>query len=127
MSGDVVPRLLVAARFTPPFPLEQVFFSGIAPLANRIMRIGVSEFFESDLEFGDYDEESDECFFARHGIIDNVNDQMTRVFRQVDYVQRTKNVTCTVKPKCLAMVEGKCLLFSNEAKKKKKKKKSKRL
>ena len=45
ISGDVVPRLLMATTVIPTLPLSQVFFTGLVPLMGHLMRIGVSSFF----------------------------------------------------------------------------------
>ena len=87
---------------------------------------GVAEFFKAELDDEGFNEEDlDECFYARHGIIDNVEDEgkMELIYRHVDKIQKGKNATCTIKPSCLARVEGKCIWFANKDEDKKKKKK----
>ena len=48
--------------------------------------------------------------------------QLEIIFESVN----RKNVTCNEAPKCLAMVEGKCLFFAKDEKQKKKKQKKER-
>lgn len=122
ISGDVIPRLLTAARYTPVLTLPQVYFTGLVPLTNRMMRIGVAEFFQKDVP-----EFEDECTYAKHGTIENVSgfEEMNRIFRQVQEVQDVRNVTCTIKPPCLAKIDGKCMLYSPKMKTKTKVNKNK--
>ena len=116
ISGDTVPRLLVAASRTPTVHLTQVFLTGAAALTGKIMRIGIARFFVE----GGLPEEVDECSYARHGAISGVRgrEEMAHVWKDVRYVQDEKNVTCTISPKCLAEVNGKCLFRAPEPKKK---------
>ena len=37
---------------------------------------------------------------------------MERIWRSVEHTQEVKNVTCTIKPPCLAKVNGKCMYYS---------------
>ena len=115
----------MATRFTPLFPLEQVFYTGLAPLINQIMRIGVKSFFAED-SFSDLralaDEAGDECAYARHGAVDGVRSRtdMETVWKSVAHIQDERNQTCTVKNACLAKVNGNCLFYSPDTKKAKK-------
>ena len=45
ISGDVIPRLLMASTVIPVIPMTQVYFTGLAPLMAHLMRIGVAGFF----------------------------------------------------------------------------------
>ena len=40
ISGDLIPRILMATSVIPTLPLPQVFFTGLVPLMAHIMRIG---------------------------------------------------------------------------------------
>lgn len=126
LSGDVVPRLLVAAKFTPILTLNQVFFTGLAPLVNHIMRIGVNSFFHPSTEDLVQEYESNECAFAKHGAINEIAGglkEMEVIWQDVTTLQDDRNITCTIKPPCLARIDGKCMLYSSDERKRKKKKK----
>jgi hypothetical protein len=114
ISGDVVPRLLTAVRYTPSLPaLPQVYFTGLAPLVNKVMRIGVTGFFASDPP--NY---LNECSYAKYGAIENVDSAslMENIWLSVETTQVLKNKTCTVKPPCLAKVNGRCMYYSSDKK-----------
>ncbi len=113
LSGDVLPRLLTAIRLTPSPPsLPQVYFTGLAPLVNKVMRIGVTGFFAA--EPPPYE---DECSYARHGAIENVEtpEMMERIWLSVETTQAVRNRTCTIKPPCLAKVNGQCMYYNKGA------------
>ena len=40
ISGDLIPRMLMATTVIPVLPLSQVFFTGLVPLLGHMMRIG---------------------------------------------------------------------------------------
>jgi len=110
MSGDVIPRLLTAIRFAPALPsLPQVFFTGLLPLVSKVMRIGVTGFFAPEVPAL-----SNECSYAKYGAIENVDSaaMMERIWLSVEATQTLRNKTCTVKPPCLARVNGQCMYYS---------------
>lgn len=123
ISGDVIPRLLMASTVIPSLPLAQVFFTGLAPLMGHLMRIGVASFFA----YSPPDSESkDPCDYSKFGAIHQMT-QLEQMQKALDMGEEAelRNVTCPVGPRCLAMVEGKCMMFSKEEKDKRKKKKVK--
>ncbi len=128
ISGDVVPRLLMAVTVLPTMPLVQVYLTGLVPLLGHIMRIGVSAFFgNADID-SDWDWDAQEpCYFGKYGGIHNVRslDKMQLVQDMVDKVVG-QNITCNTGPRCLVMVEGKCMKFGKEELAKTKKKTLKR-
>ena len=109
ISGDVAPRLLVSMKDTPPLPLEMVYVTGLLPLTSYIMRIGVADFFVDEVP--DYD---NECSYASHGAIENVDssEMMQVIHDQVSELQDVRNVTCTTSNKCLAKMDGKCMIYA---------------
>lgn len=141
LSGDVVPRLLVAVKYVPFLSLEQVkssvkcrresrnltlpqvFFTGLLPLTNRLMRIGVAEFFvTSPIIEAEYEDE-DECVFAKHGAMEGVDSvkKMDLIHQNLEVVQEQRNLTCLIKSTCLAKVNGNCVMYRPKEKKKKRK------
>ena len=70
LPGDVIPRLLVGAMLLPPLRLPRVFYTGLVPLVNRVMRIGVAEFFQDEFVAVGDDDDDDECIWAVHGTIE---------------------------------------------------------
>ena len=122
ISGDVVPRLLVAMRHTKYFPLQQVYFTALATLTNRVMRIGIAKFFSSFLP-----EKEDDCSWAQHGVIEGITSSqlMADINRDVYQAMVTKNMTCATKPDCMAYINGKCVIM-NKAKERRKSRRLKR-
>ena len=89
--------------------LSQVFFTGLLPLVSKVMRIGVTGFFAAEVPAM-----ADECSFAKFGVIENVDSAsaMQRIWLSVEATQTLRNRTCTVRPPCLARVNGQCMYFS---------------
>ena len=120
ISGDLIPRMLMATSVIPTLPLPQVFFTGLIPLMAHLMRIGVASFFA----YYPPEKEAwqDPCEFSKYGGIHGMASEelmQTAVLKVEEALVR--NVTCQAGPRCLAMVEGKCMWFSRDEKKKRKK------
>ena len=64
-----------------------ILFTGLVPLTNRVMRIGVAEFFVANIP--DEDPEDDECVYAKHGTLEGVTQSrdMHTIHAQVEEVQ----------------------------------------
>ena len=117
ISGDLVPRILMAATVIPALPLPQVFFTGLVPLLGHMMRIGVASFFTYDPPSKDT---KDICDYYKFGGIHGISDfeSMNLALEKVEEAV-VRNETCAVPPRCLAMVEGKCMMFSKSKQPKK--------
>ncbi|TRY70351.1 hypothetical protein TCAL_09419 [Tigriopus californicus] len=113
LSGDVMPRLLTAVKYTPILALENVYLTGVAALAASVMRIGIRDFFVDSVP-----NDEDECSFAKHGGINNVQtpEVMAHIWKDVKYVLYEKNVSCVIKAPCLAEMNGKCLISAPDHK-----------
>ena len=104
------PFLKTALVSAPSLPsLPQVFFTGLLPLVGSVMRIGVTGFFAAEVPAL-----ANECSYAKFGAIEGVTSaaEMERVWLSVEATQTLRNKTCTVKPPCLARVNGQCMFFS---------------
>ena len=86
-----------------------MFFTGLLPLVSSVMRIGVTGFFAPEVPAL-----SNECSYAKYGAIENVGSAaaMERIWLSVETTQTLRNKTCTVKPPCLARVNGQCMYYS---------------
>ena len=122
LNQIIASRLLMAVTVLPVLSLVQVYMTGLVPLLGHIMRIGVSSFFTQDLS--DWDSQ-DPCDFGKYGGIHNVRDLAKMQLAQ-DMVDRlaTQNITCDTGPRCLAAVEGKCMMFGKEERAKTSKKRT---
>lgn len=104
------------------FASDQTFINltGVAALAAGVMRIGIHDFFVDSVP-----NDEDECSFAKHGGINNVEtpEVMAHIWKDVKYVLHEKNVTCVIKAPCMAEMNGKCLISAPEHKKKRDQKK----
>jgi len=119
ISGDVVPRLLMATTVIPTLPLAQVFFTGLVPLMGHLMRIGVASLFSYYPPARNSTQ--DPCEYSKYGGIHRIAD-LLHMQEAVSKVEESfvKKLNCTVGPRCLAMVEGKCMMFSKDEKAKRK-------
>ena len=120
VSGDLIPRILMASTVIPTLPLPQIFFTGLVPLMGHMMRIGVASFFAY---YPPEKESKDPCDFSKFGGIHNMAGDLELMEIAMNKVEEAlvRNVTCEAGPRCLAMVEGKCMWFSRDEKKKRKK------
>lgn len=119
VSGDLVPRMLVAVTVIPTLSLAQVFFTGLVPLMGHMIRIGVSSFFAY---YPPPLDTEDPCEFTKFGGIHRMT-ELEQMKTALEKAEETiaRNETCSVAPRCLAMVEGKCMMFSKDYKSDKKK------
>ena len=101
---------IVSAPALPSLP--QVFFTGLLPLVGSVMRIGVTGFFAAEVPAL-----ANECSYAKFGVIEGVASaaEMERIWLSVEATQTLRNKTCTVRPPCLARVNGQCMFFSKSA------------
>merc|ERR1712241_667203 len=115
ISGDLIPRMLMATTVIPVLPLSQVFFTGLVPLLGHMMRIGVSSFFAY---YPPAQDSEDPCDYSKFGAIHQISDlQQMQVALDKAEEAIVRNQTCQVAPRCLALVEGKCMMFSKDSKK----------
>jgi len=115
ISGDLIPRMLMATTVIPALPLAQIFFTGLVPLLGHMMRIGVSSFFAY---YPPSEDSEDPCDYSKFGGIhqmSNLNQMQLALEKAEESI--LKNQTCQVAPRCLALVEGKCMMFSKDGKK----------
>ena len=120
VSGDLIPRILMATSVIPTLPLPQVFFTGLVPLMGHMMRIGVSSFFAY---YPPDKDTTDPCDVSKFGGIHHMAGDLELMEIAMNKVEEAavRNITCEAGPRCLAMVEGKCMWFSRDEKKKRKK------
>jgi len=118
LSGDVVPRLLLAASITPQIRLDSVYIAGILPALIGLSRIEVNSFFSHSMPktlSPIMIDNTNECLYGKFGMIHGVEKPV--YMKQVDALihdMRVRNVTCQVAPRCIAKVEGRCVLKSDE-------------
>ena len=95
-----------------------VYIAGILPAFIGLTRIEVNSFFRSSMPKADSltkINRTDECAYGKYGIIHGVKKPI--YMEQIDSLihdMQARNVTCNIAPKCLAKVEGKCVLHSSE-------------
>lgn len=108
-----MPRILMASTVIQVIPLAQVFFTGLVPLAAHIMRIGVHSFFSYSPPPGNT---TDPCEFAQFGAIHGMHEE-EQFQLALSMTQDTiaRNESCQLPPRCLAKVEGKCMMFSKDS------------
>ena len=71
ISGDLIPRILMATTVIPALPLAQIYFTGLVPLLGHMMRIGVSSFFAYSPPPKNT---TDPCDYAKFGGIHQISD-----------------------------------------------------
>ena len=100
----------MASTVIPALPLAQVYFTGLVSLLGHMMRIGVSQFFAYEPPSK---ESVDICDYYKFGAIHGMTDleSMRMALEKVEEAT-LRNEAFTVPPRCLAMVEGKCMMFS---------------
>ena len=69
-----------------------------------------------------YFHSSDPCAYSKYGGIHKIT-ELEHMQEAVNKVEESivRNITCASGPRCLAMVEGKCMMFSHDEKAKNKK------
>ena len=112
------PNLNIAASVTPPISLDMVYIAGILPALLGLSRIEVNSFFRSaipEVISSTMIDKTNECSYGKYGIIHGVKKPLYMF--QIDELihdMHLRNVTCSVAPKCIAKVEGKCVLRGDE-------------
>ena len=95
-------------------PLYSFITAGLVPLMGHMMRIGVSSFFSF---YPPPLDAKDPCEYSKFGGVHGIQDlEHMKIAMAKAEEAVVKNITCPVTPRCLAMVEGKCLLFSKDEK-----------
>lgn len=112
ISGDLIPRILMATTVIPALPLAQIYFTGLVPLLGHMMRIGVSSFFAYSPPPKNT---TDPCDYAKFGGIHQISDfqEMQFALNKAEEAH-AQNQTCQVAPRCLVLVEGKCGMYSKD-------------
>lgn len=110
--------LFVAASITPPISLDSVYIAGVLPALLGLSRIEVNTFFRHDMPKAlspNSISTKNECAYGKYGMIHDV--QKPVYMQQIDdliHNMRVRNVTCQVAPRCIAKVEGRCVLKSDD-------------
>ena len=95
-----------------------MYIAGILPALIGLSRIEVNSFFSHSMpETHDplMINKANECSYGKFGMIHGVKKPI--YMKQIDSLihdMRIRNVTCQVAPRCIAKVEGRCVLKSDE-------------
>ena len=107
-----------AASITPQISLDSVYIAGILPALLGLSRIEVNTFFRQDMPkpiSPNSINKKNECAYGKYGMIHGIKKPL--YMEQIDVLihdMRVRNVTCQVAPRCIAKVEGRCVLKSDE-------------
>ena len=92
--------------------------AGILPALLGLSRIEVNTFFRHDMPKPNSENiinKKNECAYGKYGMIHEVHKPV--YMQQIDdliHDMRLRNVTCQVAPRCIAKVEGRCVLKSED-------------
>ena len=96
-----------------------MYIAGILPALIGLSRIEVNSFFRHSMPQAlspTQIDVKDKCAYGKYGMIHGI--QRPIFMEQIDgliHDMRVLNVTCQVAPKCIAKVEGRCVLKSDAA------------